>query len=288
MNGEIKIESKKGVGTSVSFSITFVKGTSEQITVKEAPAISVEILRDKRILVTDDNEMNRLVASTILEEYGVIVDEAVNGQEAVEKIKNNVYDIVLMDIQMPVMDGVEATQEIRKNFSKTLPIIALTAFAIKGDNEKFINAGMDDYLSKPFEENQLLQIVCRWVEKMQVSDPAKYKPLYDLNKLSEIAQGNPDFMDKMLTLFTEQIPMALEELYIAYEQNNFDRIRYIINRIKPTVDNLNIESIKKEIQQIELLSLDGKTSEALLGLIQYVDTVLKKVVVAIQLKSGNH
>jgi PAS domain S-box-containing protein len=164
MGGKINVQSKKGIGTTVSFSVPFKKGNVGQLPVKQTDKVNTRILAGKKILVTDDNEMNRLVASTILKYYGVIIEEAQNGVEAVEKIRNQQFDIVLMDVQMPVMDGIEATMIIRETISKTLPVIALTALALKGDDIKFMAAGMSDYLSKPFEENQLLQIITHWLE----------------------------------------------------------------------------------------------------------------------------
>jgi CheY-like chemotaxis protein len=287
MGGKIEVKSKKGEGTTVTFYLTLKKGTKDQLLVKEISAIDTSIIKDKKILVTDDNEMNRLVASAILEEFGAVVEEANNGIEAVEKIRKNNFDIVLMDVQMPEMDGVEATAEIRTHISKTLPVIALTAFAIKGDNEKFIQAGMDDYLSKPFEENQLLEVVCRWLEKTQglPLEPViqnEELELYNLNKLFDIAKGNKQFVSKMISLFIEQTPVIITELHMAYKQSDYERLRYVVQRLKPTIDNLNIVSLKNQIQKIELYSLDKKNNNELTSTIRNVDTVIRKVIKSLQ------
>jgi PAS domain S-box-containing protein len=165
MGGKINVTSKKGEGTSISIIIDFGKGTIDDMPFKEIVETDTSLLKGKKILITDDNEMNQLVAATILLNYGAEITEAFNGAEAVEKIRETSFDIVLMDIQMPVMDGFEATKIIRESISKTLPIIALTANAINGDDQKCIAAGMNDYLSKPFEEAQLLNIISKWLEK---------------------------------------------------------------------------------------------------------------------------
>ncbi len=291
MGGTIEVKSKKGEGTTVSFVISFGKGAQEQLPVKELPLAGTGILKDKKILVTDDNEMNRLVATTILNNYGVITEEATNGSEAVEKVKQQQFDIVLMDVQMPVMDGVEATQAIRQHISTDLPIIALTAFAIKGDNTKFINAGMNDYLSKPFEENQLLQMVCRWLEKKQTKmsqEIIQENPvaLYDLRKLYEIANGNQEFVDKMVNLFIEQVPLAITEIYAAYQQKDFARIRAAVIRIKAPVANMGIGYLKNDLQQIESFTLGNKHSGEFTRLIQHVDMSIQKVVESIKSKAA--
>jgi CheY-like chemotaxis protein len=159
MGGQIIVESKKGVGTCVSFVIEFKKGTEKDMPAKEVFIFNKDMLAGKKILVVDDNKMNRLVAKTILGNYGAVIIEAVNGSEAIDSLAQPGIDVVLMDIQMPVMGGMEATAIIRKNISQTLPIIALTANAIKGDNEKYLEGGMTAYLSKPFKEFDLLSIV---------------------------------------------------------------------------------------------------------------------------------
>lgn len=163
LNGTIVVTSEKGSGTTVTFSLPFKKGSYAHLPKKDTGKLPADILSGKKVLVTDDNEMNRLVATTILKNYGALVEEAQNGAEAVDKLNTQSFDIVLMDVQMPVMDGLEATKLIREKFNSKLPIIALTALALKGDEAKFLEAGMNDYLSKPFQENQLVNMVSRWL-----------------------------------------------------------------------------------------------------------------------------
>ena len=116
---------------------------------------------DTKILVAEDNEVNQMLIQLLLEEYGIEVDIAENGEEAIEKVKEKDYNLVFMDINMPVMGGVEATKKIRE-FSH-VPIIALTANAMVGDREKFLNAGMDNYLTKPIDVKELQQMLIRYL-----------------------------------------------------------------------------------------------------------------------------
>jgi CheY-like chemotaxis protein len=285
MGGSIGVNSKKGVGTSVSFTVSFKKGTKDQLPVKETHQIDTKSLTGKRILVTDDNEMNRLVAATLLEAYGAIIGEARNGEEAVEKIKENKYDLVLMDVQMPVMDGFEATTVIRNTISKDLPIIALTAFAIKGDNLKCFEAGMNDYLSKPFDESQLLHIVSKWISKnsskMEMQPaivPAPLAQLYNLKKLNEISKGNDAFVKKMVALFCDQTPASVTEMKEAYANNDFIKLKAVAHRIKPSIDNMGILLLKNEIRDIETNAETYKRSEQLEKLLSKVEQVISEVV----------
>jgi CheY-like chemotaxis protein len=121
-------------------------------------------LKGKKILVVDDNLMNRMLANVILQEYNVTVSEAADGEQAVNYLKNNSCDLVLMDLQMPVLDGFKASEIIRQELKLDMPIIALTASDIQEEKEKCFEVGMNDYLFKPFNKEQFLQIICNWID----------------------------------------------------------------------------------------------------------------------------
>lgn len=285
MGGQINVSSKKGIGTSVSTIIEFAKGTAADIRQKETITVDTNILTGKKILIVDDNDMNRLVAITILNSYGAVTSEAINGKEAVDLLKTNYYDLVLMDIQMPVMDGMEAARVIRKEISPSLPLIALTANAIKGDNEKCMEAGMNDYLSKPFKEEHLLKVVAEWLGKKVILHGVEKKEensdtqaLYDLSKLVMISRGDKKFIKKMIGLFIDQVPMGISEIKSAYTASDFSKIKSIAHRIKPSIDNMGILSIKNEIREIESLAAENKSNSNMYELIQTVDKVINQVV----------
>ena len=122
-------------------------------------------LKGKTVLVVDDNIMNIMIANIILKKYDVVVSEASNGEEAVNYLKNNECDLILMDLQMPVINGYEASEIIRQKLRLNLPIIALTASNTEEEREKCFEVGMNDYLAKPFSEDQLLQTICVWIGK---------------------------------------------------------------------------------------------------------------------------
>lgn len=165
MGGEILVESEKGKGTTIYVRLTLEKGNELDLVKKNTAFINASHFKDKKILVVDDNVMNRMVATLILNEYEVLISEAGNGDEAVEYLKNNACDIVLMDLQMPISNGYEATIEIRETLQLSTPIIALTANVIEGEREKCISIGMNDYLSKPFDEEQFLEILSKWLKE---------------------------------------------------------------------------------------------------------------------------
>ena len=165
MGGEILVESEKGKGTTIYLKFTLEKGTELDVSKASNSIKTINNLEGKKILVVDDNVMNRMVATLILKEYGALISEAEDGEEAVNYLKNNHFDLVLMDLQMPISNGYNASEIIRKKLKLDIPIIALTANVIKGEKEKCFKVGMNDYLSKPFDEEQFLEIISKWLEK---------------------------------------------------------------------------------------------------------------------------
>lgn len=287
MNGDIQVESKKGEGTRVYFWLPFRKGSEKEITPKAQAPTDHRILSGKKILLAEDNEMNRLVATTVLQPYGTIIEEVINGQEAVEAIRTGYYDLVLMDVQMPIMDGLEATRRIRRDLQSTIPIIALTANAIKGENEICFAAGMNDYLTKPFKEEDLVALMAKWLGgetglKSNTSSMETNHALFDLGKLREIGKGNQAFIDKMIKLFSEQAPLSVQEIKEAYGQKDLEKVKAVAHRLKPSIDNMGIHSLTKEIRQIETLALSGDQEQELPGLIEQLETVLVEVVGRLQ------
>lgn len=163
MGGDIGVESKEGKGSTFWFTAKFEKGSP--IYKDKTEVIPVEEKKeDLNILLVEDNLLNQKFAVATLRREGHTVDIAENGKVAVEKYKNNDYDLILMDIQMPVMDGIEASQEIRKyeklnNITEPIKIIAITAYVMEKDRSMCLNAGMDEYLAKPFKPQELIDLI---------------------------------------------------------------------------------------------------------------------------------
>src|SRR5688572_20715719 len=166
MEGEITIESEPGAGSTFSFIINYPEGSLQKVLdQKSSEQIDGSILNGLRILIADDNEYNRTVACDSLKsKANVQITEAIHGADALEKLSQQKFDVILMDIQMPVMDGYEATRTIRRDFPNpinTIPVIALTASVIRSDLDKCRQAGMTDYVSKPFRVSQLLTTIAK-------------------------------------------------------------------------------------------------------------------------------
>ncbi|APZ45123.1 response regulator [Polaribacter reichenbachii] len=121
------------------------------------------VLKGKKVLVVDDNIMNRMVVNVILIDFGVIVSEASDGEQAVNFLKNNAYDLILMDLKMPNLNGFQATEIIRKKMELTTPIIALTANSLDDEREECLELGMNYYLTKPFDRKVFIDVICNYI-----------------------------------------------------------------------------------------------------------------------------
>lgn len=285
MGGQIEVTSEKGKGTTIQFVIEFAIGARADLPASHSTVVTNNFLQGKTILVTDDNEMNRLVASIILQNYGAEIVEAGNGEQAVQTVINKKPDLVLMDIQMPVMNGYEAAKQLRK-LGYMLPVIALTANASRGENEKCLSAGMNDYISKPFREDDLLKMIAQWLNTElvitqktggQQHDNSKPAVLFDLSSLQAISQGKEEFVHKMLRLFIEQAPATLTEIKQAYAHEEWEKVKKLAHRLKPSIDSLGIHSIKNEIREIEKNAPAYGRSNQLNSLIGLVETVVQQV-----------
>jgi len=165
MGGKVWVESEVNQGSSFHFTVMLEEGDPEQVRKKLTEAhMPTDQLKGARILLVEDNEINQELAHEVLAEHGLIITSAWNGKEALDLLQTEKFDAILMDVQMPIMDGYTATREIRKQPRfKTLPIIAMTANVMIGDRENAEAAGMNDYIGKPFDENSILATLARWI-----------------------------------------------------------------------------------------------------------------------------
>ena len=160
MNSQLKIESLRGRGTTISFEIDFKKSTNNSVLpLNKISTLELNNIGGKKVLLVEDNKINRLIAGKSLEIMGCTYEEAINGIEAIEILKIKSFDLILMDIQMPDMDGVEATKIIRNEMKITTPIVALTANVFKQDLDSYIAVGMNDFIIKPFDEENFFEKV---------------------------------------------------------------------------------------------------------------------------------
>jgi two-component system, sensor histidine kinase len=295
MGGTLNVESKKNEGTMVTINLSLETGTESDLKKSEEFNGDTSIINNKRILLVEDDAMNRLITNTSLSRQGALLVEAENGAYALEILKKSRFDLVLMDVRMPFMDGFEATKIIREELKSKVPIIALTANALKGNDKTCIEAGMNDFISKPYDEKTLLQIVLKWLggntdttTPNDVSNNTKngYENIsiesrqYNLAKLRTI--GTEDFVLQMLQLFIREVPESVNKIKNAYEANDFHTVKYITHRIRPSITNLEINQLKKEIVGIEELAGKAEKSAELEKMIEKLVNVVSRVVTKIK------
>ncbi|MCD6581286.1 MAG: response regulator [Desulfuromusa sp.] len=230
-----------------------------------------------RVLLTEDNLVNQQVARGVLRKLGCKVDLAINGIEAISATENSSYDIIFMDCQMPQMDGYEATGKIRQKELGTknrnrIPIIALTANALSGDREKCLAAGMDDYISKPFGQDQIAEILTRWLpDNLQIvveppqeqsespattvdsaatgTDVIDQKALENIRALQ--SEGAEDILTRIITLFLDDTPKQLEQLHQALLDKDANTIRSIAHSLKSSSASLGALKMSALLKDLE-------------------------------------
>jgi PAS domain S-box-containing protein len=288
MNGRIEINSKKNIGTTIHIYLNYPKGSNQYL---EDINIDKPITRidNISILMVEDNYLNRMVAQNSLQYYNCKVTEAKNGLEAIEILKKRKFDVILMDIQMPEMGGIEATEIIRNELNISTPIIALTANAFKTEIDKCRKAGMDDYVTKPFDENILIETIAKhtvnknaFIPKSVLSQASLTDKLYNLTSLQNLSRGNNEFVVKMISIFIEQTNETIEKISLAILKDDFAEVSRLIHKIKPSVESLGISTIIYEIKLLEKISKETTNKEKISDLFNTIKEILVQTVIELQ------
>jgi PAS domain S-box-containing protein len=272
--GTLKVTSDLGKGSTFNITIPYKKAVGKPAIVEDKR--DRKLLSGKRILVAEDVEINQFLAKHILESWMCIVTIAPNGADALEELINNDFDVILMDIQMPVMDGIEATHQIRKlkqQAKAAIPIVALTANALKGDDEKYRSAGMNGYLTKPFNEVALYAILIKVLNIEKEEKPVNKTitlmqelshtdtALYNLSQLENMSGGDTTFIPMMVKLFIETTKDISTHIQHALENNDIKQVGTLAHKLKPTIDAMAIVSLKQIIREVELQGKSGVKSD---------------------------
>ncbi|MBN2050660.1 MAG: response regulator, partial [Spirochaetales bacterium] len=218
-----------------------------------------------RVLVAEDHQVNQMLFKTILEHEGYTVEVASNGKEALEAVKQDSYQVIFMDVQMPEMNGYEASTAIRNLGIKT-PIIAVTASAIKGEREKCFEVGMNDFLTKPFKKQDILPVLDRWTgEKGEapVDEIAELESIpedmvvFDYDEAVNTFMGNEGVVKKVLASYLDKVENQLVLLRQALEKKDLETLRMEAHSIKGSGYNLQAQEIGKKAEKLEHAARDG-------------------------------
>ena len=267
--GDISVESKLGSGTTFSFTLNYNIGSAEKLQqrMRQEKVADGSVLNGLKVLVVDDNEYNRMVVSETLQlKSEVTIDMAVNGEEAVKMVEENDYDVILMDVQMPVMNGIEATYHIRQKLQapkNAVPIVALTASILRSDIDKCMECGMNSYVPKPFKAWQLINTIADATGRERITVEAgsgkdefaavgDSGTVTDAAYLTKFCEGNEARMKKYIGIYLRAVPGFKSGLIAASEAKDLKEISSRIHGFKPNWQIMGMKRTGELGAKIEL------------------------------------
>jgi PAS domain S-box-containing protein len=255
--GTIKVKSKLNVGSTFSFVLNFLK-TSEDAELNPENIILDRENKNIKVLVVEDIVLNQLLMKTLLDDFGFERDVADNGKIAIEKLKSKRYDVILMDLQMPEMNGFEATDYIRNIMRSEIPIIALTADVTTVDLAKCRAVGMNDYIAKPVDERILYSKIIGLVKKTNLPETNDKEELIksgciDLDYLNRRTKSHPKLMMEMISAYLEQTPALVSTMKQSFKDKDWDLLYAAVHKMIPSFSIMGIsidsENMAKKVQE---------------------------------------
>ncbi|MCO4293245.1 ATP-binding protein [Solitalea sp. MAHUQ-68] len=263
MNSSIQVKSEKDKGSTFNFTLRQKKYKGKSIsTIGNSDSVGKPSLQDVKILVVEDNSTNRIVIEKFLLKWNAEVYFANNGRQAIEMVQLHDFDIVLMDLLMPEMDGYQATQNIRsfegEKYS-TLPIIALSAAALVEVRDRVYNVGMNAYLTKPFDPHDLYLTIVKCLNKnqtfsdIQIQQETMNKEVVDFSKILEITEDNPDFLREFLEIAIDSVNELTGNYETFLRRNDLNGIRETNHKHTPLMEMMNMGPFKKGFEDAKTM-----------------------------------
>ncbi|HTA81840.1 MAG TPA: ATP-binding protein, partial [Bacteroidia bacterium] len=281
--GTIHVKSEIGEGSTFSFTLSFQKTKGEEELVPELLELDKKI-KNIKILVVEDIALNQLLMKTLLDDFGFERDIASNGKIAIEKLKTKTYDIILMDLQMPEMNGFEATEYIRNTMNSKIPIIALTADVTTVDLAKCKAVGMNDYIAKPIDERVLYSkiiglikkpvLITEQKEKEKEIEQVKKIRCIDMAYLMHCTKSNRELMMEMISVYLEQTPPLITAMKLGLKDKDWSALYAAVHKIIPSFSIMGIspdfENIAKKVQEY---ASTQEQADAIPGLVLQLESI---------------
>lgn len=308
MKGHIEVESESGVGTTFTVHVPLQVANEQEAAVPQGQWTDemFDQLKNISVLLVEDNEFNRMVAEDTLRRLlpDIKIDIAENGEEAIDKVRENDYDLVLMDIQMPVMNGVDATRFIRSRLSgkkKDVQIIAMTANVLQEDVQRYFDVGMNAYISKPFKTDDLLSKMASVLGKGGANGPegtkddpetgiGKLAPLpdhvTDMNFLDHFTANDKGKRAKYIGMFLENAPRLLERINVSLAEQDFESLKIAAHSLKPQLSYMGVKEEVSNIFLIEQIAGQEAHRKRLPQLVEHLGVLCSKAFEELKVEMG--
>ncbi|MGN6569466.1 MAG: response regulator, partial [Flavipsychrobacter sp.] len=284
-HGEVMVQSTLGLGSVFSFVIPYIIGKEvSTVDSREQNGKEKNILGGINILVAEDNIINQKVVKNTLQKQGANVLIAGNGKEAVEQMQGKNFDVVLMDLQMPEVDGYKATRYIRQVMKNNIPILAMTADVLKGEAEKCFEAGMTGFISKPFEPNDLyLQILRVTKDKQEqhllidTKTKTMEQSVVDFSFLYEISDNDPQYIHDVIEIFLGTMPEGLDKLEdLIRNTSDWEAIYKQAHFLKSSVSIVKVRDMFDDLAKIESLAKQQANKDEIVKLLDKILSIFKE------------
>jgi PAS domain S-box-containing protein len=263
MGGTISVNSEENIGSCFAFTIPFAgsQDTIAEVSVR-VPDRAVKSVGSCNILLAEDNDINRKLVIAVLQKQNWQITAVPNGKAALDLVQRENFDLVLMDVQMPEMDGLEATRQIRikEKAGQHIPIIGLTAHALRGDRETCLKAGMDGYITKPIDPSALYQTIVSLLPGQEVIADAA--PAADLTNLLETVGGDREFIENLVEEFLATFPVRIEEIRAAMEANDATKLELEAHSLKSVAGFFQAKEVYRLAGEMEKLAFAGRLTDA--------------------------
>jgi PAS domain S-box-containing protein len=288
-NGSLAVTSKEGSGTTFTFTLPFTRGAKSDIVPHDLGSIDSDRLKDRSVLLVDDDSVNRLLGKTILEKLECDYEIAGTGKEAIEKLDQDDFDVVLLDIHLPDINGVEIARYLRREKNNSISkIIAVTAAVVQKDIKSLYREGIDDVLLKPFKEVLLYNKICNVLgfkveaetqqETKIILREYKEPKAFDLSELKKMAGGDIDFVNQMLLTFISNTENSIILMEKFMNEGEWEQLGETAHKILPSFRHLVVKSVVDKLVDLKAKTIIKPDPEAVPELVEKIISEMKDLI----------